>query len=185
MVIGISGSLILSKTLMQLIFNPCCEFRWSSEGPVSQIQSPHLHDGASEIYWDLLRSVQMLKREWGAKATGSYRTYLFLVNLQPWLLSLQWKTCLWKRTITLVPEFAVKDLRLEKNYNLGSWVCSERSAYGKELQPWFLSLQWRTCLWKRTITVVPAFAVKDLPLEKNYNLGSWVCSERPASGKEL
>ena len=26
-VIGISGSLIWSKTLMKLIFNPCCEFR--------------------------------------------------------------------------------------------------------------------------------------------------------------
>ena len=35
-----------------------------------------------------------------------------------------------------------------------------------------------------TAALVPQFAVKDLPLEKNYNLGSCVCSERPASGKE-
>ena len=49
-VIGISGSLILSKTLMELIFNPCGEFWWSSEGPVSQIHSPHLHVGASGIF---------------------------------------------------------------------------------------------------------------------------------------
>ena len=32
----------------------------------------------------------MLKKEW-----GGYRTYLSLVKLQPWLLSLRRKTCLW------------------------------------------------------------------------------------------
>ena len=42
-VIGISGSLILSKTLMELIFNPCGDFRWSPEGPVNQIHFPNLH----------------------------------------------------------------------------------------------------------------------------------------------
>ena len=91
-VIGISGSLIWSKTLMQLIFNPCGEFWWSPEGPVSQIHSPHLLVGAPRIFSDLLRFVQMLKREWGA---GSYRTYSSLVKLQPRFLSLQWKTSLW------------------------------------------------------------------------------------------
>ena len=49
-VIVISGSLIWSKTLMELIFNPCGEFRWSPEGPVSQIHSPHLLVGAPGIY---------------------------------------------------------------------------------------------------------------------------------------
>ena len=44
-VIGISGSLIWSKTIMELIFNPCGEFRWNLEGPVSQIHSSHLHVG--------------------------------------------------------------------------------------------------------------------------------------------
>ena len=29
------------------------------------------------------------------KVTGSYRTYLFLVKLQPWFLNLQWKTFSW------------------------------------------------------------------------------------------
>ena len=57
---------IWSKTLMELIFNPCGEFRWSPEGPVSQIHSPHLHVSAPGIFSDLLRSIQMLKREWGA-----------------------------------------------------------------------------------------------------------------------
>ena len=94
-VIGISGSLIWSKTMMELIFNYCGEFQWSPEGPVSQIHSPHLHIGASGIFSGLLRSVQMLKREWVRIATGSYRIY-----------SIPGKTA------ALVPEFAVEDLPL-------------------------------------------------------------------------
>ena len=53
----------LVKTLMELIFNLCGEFRWSPEGPVSQIHSTHLLVGAPGIFSDLLRFVQMLKRE--------------------------------------------------------------------------------------------------------------------------
>ena len=68
--IGISGSLIWSKTLMELIFNPCGEFRWSPEGPVSQIHFPHLHVGVRGIFSDLVRSFQVLKREWGAESNG-------------------------------------------------------------------------------------------------------------------
>ena len=49
-VIGISGSLIWSKTQMELIFNPCGEFWWSPEGLISQIQSPHLQAGALGIF---------------------------------------------------------------------------------------------------------------------------------------
>ena len=92
--IGISVSLIWSRTLMELIFSPYREFRWSLEGPVSQIHSPRLHVGAPGIFSYLLRFVQILKREWSAEKTGSCRTYLSLVKLQPWFLSLQWKTCL-------------------------------------------------------------------------------------------
>ena len=50
MVIGISGSLIWSKTLKELIFNPCGECRWRPEGPVSQIHSPHLLVGATGTF---------------------------------------------------------------------------------------------------------------------------------------
>ena len=46
------------------------------------------------------------------KATGCYRTYLYPVKLQPWFLSLQWKTCLWTDLQPLVPAFVVKDLPL-------------------------------------------------------------------------
>ena len=51
----ISGSLMWSKTLMELIFNPCCEFRSITEGPVNQIRSPHLHDGAPRIFSDMFK----------------------------------------------------------------------------------------------------------------------------------
>ena len=61
---------LVKKTLMELIFNPCDEFRWSSEGPVSQIHSPHLLIGAPGIFSDLLRFIQMLKREWDAETNG-------------------------------------------------------------------------------------------------------------------
>ena len=102
--IGISVSLIWSKTLMELIFNPCGRFRRSPDDPVSQIHSPHLHDG---IFSDLLRFVWRLKREWGAEST-----YSSLVKLQPRFLSLRWKTCLLAELQPWCSEFAVKDLPL-------------------------------------------------------------------------
>lgn len=49
--IGISRSLIGSNILIELIFNTCGEFRWSPEGPLSQIHSPHLHAWAP---WNLI-----------------------------------------------------------------------------------------------------------------------------------
>ena len=98
-VIGISGSLIWSETLMELIFNPCGEFRWSAEGPVSQIHSPHLHAEAPRIFSDLLRFIQMLKREWGAESNGKL-PHLFIPS----------------KTATLVPAFAVKDLPLGRTH---------------------------------------------------------------------
>ena len=110
-VIGISGSLNWSKTLMELIFNPCDGFWWSPEGPVSQIHSPHLHVGAPEIFSDLLRSVQILEREWGAES----RKLLHLFTSS--------------KTATLVPEFAVEDLPLDRTATL------------------VLCLQWKTCPW--------------------------------------
>ena len=91
--IGISGSLFWSKTLMEHIFNPCGKFRWSPEGLVCQIHSPHLHVGAPGIFSDLLRSIQKLKREWDTESNGKLPN-LFIPS----------------KTATLVPEFAVEDL---------------------------------------------------------------------------
>ena len=64
-------------------------------GPVSQIHSPHLHAGAPGIFSELLRSVQMLKGEWGAENNGNL-PHLFLAS----------------KTATLPPEFALEDLPL-------------------------------------------------------------------------
>ena len=68
--------------------------------------------GAPGMFSDLLKSVQMLKREWGAESNGKL-PHLFIPS----------------KTATLVPEFAVEDLPLS-----------------------------------RTTALVPEFAVKDLPL---------------------
>ena len=77
---------------MELIFNSFGEFWGSPEGPVSQIQCPHLQVGAPGIFSDLVRSIQNLMREWGAE---SIRTYSIL-----------------SKTGTLVPEFAAEFLPL-------------------------------------------------------------------------
>ena len=54
----------------------------------------------------------MLKREWDAESNGKLPHLFIYIKLQPWFLSLQWKTCLWT-----------------------------------ELVPWFLRLQRKTCAW--------------------------------------
>ena len=82
-------------SLMEMTFNPCGEFRWSPEDPVSQIHSPHLYPGVPGIFSDLLRSVQMLKRERDAECKGKLQ-HLFIPS----------------KTATSVPEFAVEELAL-------------------------------------------------------------------------
>ena len=85
-----SGSLIWSKTQVELIFNPCGEYRSSPDGPDSQIYSPQLHIGAPEIFEGLFRR----ERENGfRKETGNYFVYSIPA-----------------KTAALVPEFAVDDL---------------------------------------------------------------------------
>ena len=107
--IGIPGSLIWSKTLMELIFNSCGEFRWSPEGPVSQIHSPHLSAGVPGIFTDLLKSVQMLKREWGTESNGKL-PHLFIPSITATLVTewkicvLQWKTCPWAEQVVVVDD---------------------------------------------------------------------------------
>ena len=76
---------------MELIFNPCDEFRRSQEGPVSQIHFPRLHFGAPGIFSDLLMSVQMLGCGKQREATTPIQT---LAKLQLWFQSFWWKTCL-------------------------------------------------------------------------------------------
>ena len=110
--IGISGSLIWSKTLMELILNPCGEFRWSLEGPVTQIHSPHLHVDALGNFLHLLRSVEMLKREWGAESNGKLPHLSISGKTAAWVPEFVVEDLPLSRTAALVPEFAVKDLPL-------------------------------------------------------------------------
>ena len=86
---------------------------WNLEDLVSQIHSPHLHVAAPGIFSDLLRSVQMLKREWSAESNGKVPRLFNPLKLQPWFLNLWWKTC------------------LRQNCNLGSYACSEGPAFGQ------------------------------------------------------
>ena len=145
-VIGISGSLILSKTLMKLIFNSCGEFRWSQEDPVSQIHSPHLQVGAPGIFSGLLRSVLMLRREWGAESNGK-PPHLFIPAFG--------------RTAALVPALAVKDLAMPEHSD-----DDEPTVWGKwiNLQWVYVCIDWFfyifTCTIKTmTIRVVFSFGV--------------------------
>ena len=96
-VIGISWISDLVKIPMELIFNPCDEFQWSPEGPLSQINSPHLHADILGIFNDLLRSVQILNREWSVES-NSKLSHLFIPS----------------KTTTLVPEFVEEDLSLDR-----------------------------------------------------------------------
>ena len=89
-VIGMFGSLIWSQILMELILNPCGEFRWSPKGPLSQIHSLHLHvvaPGNFQIF-------QMLKREWGAESNEELPRLFIPRKMQSWFLNLRWKICL-------------------------------------------------------------------------------------------
>ena len=123
-VIWISGSLIWSKTLLVLIFNPCGEFRWNPEDPDIQIHSPHLLFGVPGIFSDLLRSFQMLKRDWDAESNGNL-PHLFICSkiaaLVPEFAVEDLPLC---RTVALVPEFAAKDLPLDRIILWWwSWYC--------------------------------------------------------------
>ena len=106
---GISGSLIWSKTLMELIFNLCGEFRWSPEGPVSRIHSPQLHVGVPGIFSDLARTVQILKREWGVESNGKLQHLSIPSKTAAWVPEFAVEGLPLSRIVALVPEFAVKD----------------------------------------------------------------------------
>ena len=131
---------------MELIFNPYGELPWSPEGPVSQIHSPYLHIGATGIFSDHLRSLQILKRKWGAESNGKI-PHLFIPN----------------KTATLVPEFSVEDLPLNRTASLVPAFAVDDLSLNRTatLVPAFavddLPLD-------RTATLVPSFTVKDLLL---------------------
>ena len=141
-VIGISGSLIWSKTLMELIFNPCGEFRGSLEGPVSQIHTPHHHVGAPVTFSDLLRTVQMIKREWGAESNGKLRHLSICSKTAAWVFEFAVEDLPLGRTATLIPEFAVKVCPCAE-YHQPSAVFCPRAGPSQQAQEPRLQFWWR------------------------------------------
>ena len=99
---------------MELIFNFCGEFRRGPESPVSQIHSHHLYVGAPGIFSDLLRSVQMLKREWGAESDGKLPNQFIPTKTVTLIPEFAVEDLPLDRTAALVPEFAMKDLLLDR-----------------------------------------------------------------------
>ena len=101
-----------SSKAIELIFNPYGEFRWSPEGPVSQIHSPHLHAVAPGIFSNLVSSVQMLKREWGAESNGKLPHLSIHNKTAAFISEFTVEDLPLSRNAALIPEFTVKDLPL-------------------------------------------------------------------------
>ena len=118
--------LIWSKTLMELIFNPSGEVRRTQLAKSTLLTST----------WGPLGSFQMLKRESGMrKATESYRTYFSLVG---------------PKTATLVAEFAVEDLPLNRPATLVPAFAVKDLPLGRTLWWW-----WSWVLGPRMVIVIP------------------------------
>ena len=81
-------------------------------GRVSQIHFPHFLVGAPGIFSDLLRFVQMLKREWGAESNGKLPHFSIPSKIATLVPEFAAKNLTLRRSAALVPEFAVKDLPL-------------------------------------------------------------------------
>ena len=77
----------------------------------SQIHS-YLHIGAPGIFSELLRSVQMLKREWGAESKGKLPHLSIPSKTADCIPEFAVKDLSLSRTAAFVSEFAVKDLPL-------------------------------------------------------------------------
>ena len=104
----------LVKTPMELIFNPCGKFRWSPEGPVSQIHFPQSTLVPLGFFFRSFKVCSDAKERVGCrKQREAIAPIQSLVKLQPWFLSLRWKTC------------------LRQNFSLGSCSCSEGLALGQ------------------------------------------------------
>ena len=127
---GISESLIWSKTLMELIFNPCgefwCEVQRAQLAKSTLLTSTFVPLGSFQIFQGLFRCWRESEVRIGM---GSYCIYLSPVKQQPWSLSLQWKTCLWQ------------------NCTFYFWVCSERPALRQNtlmmMMMMMMSISWK------------------------------------------
>ena len=79
---------------------------------VIQIHSPLLLAGTPGIFPDLLRSFQMLKREWGAESNGKLPHLLIPIKTATLVSDFTVEGLPLGKTAALVSEFAVKDFPL-------------------------------------------------------------------------
>ena len=114
-----------------------------SARPSRQIHSPHLHVGAPGIVSDLLRSVQLLKRECGAESNGKL-PHLFIPS----------------KTAALVPVAARDDV----SGVLHLLVDNKNRIQVQELHRY--RRRKPTDVIIRRHYLVPEFAVEDLPLDR-------------------
>ena len=154
--------------MMELIFNPCGEFRWSPEGPVSQIHSPHLHVGVPGIFSDLLRSVEILKRDWSAESnrkllhfhipgkTAALVPEFTVKDMPSAELQLQWRTCPWSEHWWLYMKYIIRVFSPRADLSLQTQ--EPRLQFCPKAD---LPMRWRTCL------------------RQNCSLGTCACSEGP------
>ena len=109
--IGITGSLMWSKTLMELIFIPRGEFRRIPEGPVSHIHSPHHHAVAPGIFFRSFKVSSKAKERVGAE-NGKLQHLFIPIKTATFIPELPVEDLPLGRNAALVAEFALKDLPL-------------------------------------------------------------------------
>ena len=141
---------------MGLIFNTFGKFRWSPEGPVSQIHSPHLCVDAPGVFSDLLRSLQMLKREWGAESNGKLPHLSISSKTAAWVPESAVEDLPLSRTATLVPEFAVKDLSLGRILMM---ICIYTTSCQSDHNTGSLPLRTRTWRWQTMSKLVGCYQI--------------------------
>ena len=119
-VLGFSDLWSGQKPWWNCCVNPCREFRWSPEDPVNQILSPHLHVGATGIFFRFSKVCSDTKeRDWGAESNGKLSN-LFIPS----------------KTATLVPDFAVEDVHSICRQEYWKESCGEISTQHTGLLFW-------------------------------------------------
>ena len=99
---------------MEPILIPVVNFGEVRKAQLAKTTLLNLHVGAPGIFSDLLRSVQMLKREWCEESNGKLLHLSIPSKTAAWVPEFAVEDLPLSRTAALVPEFAVKDLPMDR-----------------------------------------------------------------------